>query len=147
MLNNKIEPDIIVLTRQLSKLITRDFDQRLDSFGLTSHQGHLLFFLNRRVNIDGVEVHQKDIEEEFHLSKSTVSELISRMEKKELIAKIGSRPLYKLEPTKKGVEIIDEIRKGKDKTIERILKGIDKEDRKRIMEDLKIMIHNMKEEN
>ena len=143
----KEEPGIIFLTKELNKLITKDFDKRLNSLGLTSQQGHILFYLNRRVNIEGEEVHQKDIEEEFHLSKSTVSELLKRMEKKNLIVKIGSRPFYQLEPTKDGIKIIDEIRKGKEKTINRIMKGIDNDERKRIIEDMKLMINNMKEEN
>ena len=146
MANCKEEPNIIFLTRELNKLITKDFDKRLDSFGLTSHQGHILFYLNRRVNINHEEVHQKDIEEEFHLSKSTVSELLKRMEKKGLIVKIGTRPLYKLEPAPEGIKVIDEIRKGKERTINRILKGIDEKERKRLLELLAVMIENMKEE-
>lgn len=146
MTNNKESANIIFLTRELNKLITMDFDKRLNSFGLTSHQGHILFYLNRKVNIDKEEVHQKDIEEEFHLSKSTVSELLKRMEKKGLIVKIGSRPLYKLEPSNEGIKIIDEIKKGKDKTINRILNGIDEKERNRIIENMKIMIENMRED-
>lgn len=146
MTNSKENANIIFLTRELNKLITMDFDKRLNSFGLTSHQGHILFFLNRKTNIEGCEVHQKDIEEEFHLSKSTVSELLKRMEKKGLIIKIGTRPLYKLKPSEEGLKIIDEVRKGKEKTIKRILNGIDEKERIRIIENMKIMIENMRED-
>lgn len=146
MTNYKEQPNIIFLTKELNKAITKHFDKRLDSFGLTSHQGHILFYLNRRVNIAHEEVHQKDIEEEFHLSKSTVSELLKRMEKKGLIVKVGNRPLYKLEPSEEGMKIIDEIRKGKEKTINQILNGIDEQDRNKIIELMEIMIENMKEE-
>ena len=146
MTNSKENANIIFLTRELNKLITMDFDKRLDSFGLTSHQGHILFYLNRKTNIEGQEVHQKDIEEEFHLSKSTVSELLKRMEKKGLIIKIGTRPLYKLKPSDEGLKIIDEVRKGKEKTINRILNGIDEEERIRIIENMKLMIENMRED-
>ena len=128
MTNSKENANIIFLTRELNKLITMDFDKRLDSFGLTSHQGHILFYLNRKTNIEGHEVHQKDIEEEFHLSKSTVSELLKRMEKKGLIIKIGTRPLYKLKPSDEGLKIIDE------------------EERIRIIENMKLMIENMRED-
>ena len=143
----KEEPGIIFLTKELNKLITKDFDKRLNSFGLTSAQGHILFYINRKVNIDEEEVHQKDIEEEFHLSKSTVSELIKRMEKKNLIIKMGNRPFYKLEPSKEGLKIIEDIRKGKEKTINRIMNGIDEKERKRIIEDMKLMINHRKEED
>lgn len=143
----KEEPSIIFLTKELDKLITKDFDKRLNSFGLTSAQGHILFYINRKVNIDEEKVHQKDVEEEFHLSKSTVSELIKRMEKKNLIIKSGSRPFYTLEPSTEGIKIIEGIRKGKENTINRIMNGIDEKDRKRIIDDMKLMIKNMKEED
>ena len=146
MENMHPENNIIYLTKQLSKLLSQDFDKRLSEFGLTSHQGHILFFINKKVRIDGIEIHQKDIEEEFHLSKSTVSGLIKRMEKRGLIIKKEIHPYYVLEPSKEAIKIIDEIHNGKEETINLMLKGFDENERERIYNNLLKMINNMKGE-
>lgn len=145
MESTKVDIDIISLSRQLTRLITKDFDNRLNEYGLTSHQGHIIFYLKGKVYFEGKEVHQKDIEEAFHLSKSTVSELIQRMEKNDLIKKVDTHPYFKLELTQKSLDIVDQVHKGKDQTLKRMLNGFKEEEIVKIKQNLQRMISNMKE--
>ena len=141
MKNETKKTDILFLIKRLNKLIDQDLDARLATYGLTSQQGRILFFINRRFEIEHQEVHQNDIENEYHLSKSTVSGLVKRMEKKEIITIEKQHPYAILKPTDKAKEILCHLRTHKDETIERLLSGID--DRDQLFEQLLLMINNM----
>ena len=141
MENKTKKHDILFLIRRLNKLIDQDLDARLATYGLTGQQGRILFFINRRSEIDHQEVHQNDIENEYHLSKSTVSGLVKRMEKKEIITIEKQHPYAILKPTDKAKEILCHLRTHKDETIERLLNGIDDTDK--TFEQLLLMIENM----
>ena len=141
MENKTKKHDILFLIRRLNKLIDQDLDARLATYGLTGQQGRIIFFINRRSEIDHQEVHQNDIENEYHLSKSTVSGLVKRMEKKEIITIEKQHPYAILKPTDKAKEILCHLRTHKDETIERLLSGIDDTDK--TFEQLLLMIENM----
>ena len=146
MINKTRKDDYIYLVKHLSKLIDQDFDRRLSEYGLTCQQGRILFFVNRKSVIENKEVHQNDIEQEFHLSKSTVSGLVKRMEKKEIIIVKKVPPYAILEPSKKGKDIIIHLKKNKEDVIEMILHNIKKEDRTKLQNMLLTMIDNLGKE-
>ena len=108
MKNKGPELDIIYYIKVLNKLMTADFTKRLNEHGLTCQQGRVLFYINHRVK-DGFEVHQNDLEERFNLSKSTVSGLVKRMEKNELIIKINNHKYCSLLPSEKGKAIVNQV--------------------------------------
>ena len=132
--------DILFLIRRLNKLIDQDLDARLASYGLTGQQGRVLFFINRKVNIENVEVHQNDIENEYHLSKSTVSGLVKRMEKNGIITIEKQHPYAILKPTDKAKDILCHLRTNKDEAVNTLLKGMNEEE---TIETLLKMIKNM----
>lgn len=136
--------DIIYLIKHLDKLLQIDFDQRVSHFGLTGSQARVLFFINRKVNIEHVKVHQNDIQREFSLTKSTVNGLISRLLKTGYIIKRNAHPYVELEPTEEGKQILDQIRLGKNETIEKLFKGLPEEDKVNTINKLKILIENLK---
>ena len=140
MKNEERKKDILFLIKRLNKLIDQDLDARLATYGLTGQQGRVLFFINRKVNIENVEVHQNDIENEYHLSKSTVSGLVKRMEKKEIITIEKQHPYAILKPTQKAKDILCHLRTHKDEAVETLLKGIDAN---QTIETLLKMINNM----
>ena len=143
---NERSKDILYLIRVLNKYLSQDFDNRLAEYGLTGHMGRILFFINGRTNIDHVDVIQSDIEKEFKLSKSTVSGMVSRLEKRELITKEKRKCSCVLKPTEKGVDIVKHIRSTRSKTLDVMFKGMNKEEIQTVTEHVNKILDNMKEE-
>ena len=143
MMNENRKTEIIYLLKYLTKLIDSDFDKRLSEYGLTGQQGRILFFIHRRTKKDGCEIHQTDIENEFHLSKSTVSGLVKRMEKKEIIQIEKQHPYAIIKPARKGEEIIDQLISKKDEAVQKLIKDINQEEKEEILNLLIKMINNM----
>ena len=146
MLKENRKTDPLYLINYLHKLIDQDLDKRLSEYGLTSQQGRILFFVSGKTRFEGIEVHQNDIENEYHLSKSTVSGLVKRMEKKGLITIEKQHPYAILRPADKGLEIIRHLVKHKDEVIDCLLKDINETDKAQLMQSLLIMINNMEGE-
>lgn len=137
------EKDILLLIKRLDKLIKKDFDDRLSEFGLTGQQGRILFYISRRVNLDKQEVHQNDIEKEFHLTKSTVSGLVKRLEKNGFIETIKSFPYTIMNPTSKAEQMIDKIHDTRIDAINILLKGFKEKEKEQFIKDITRAIENM----
>ena len=145
MKNKGPELDIIYYIKVLNKLMTADFDKRLNEHGLTCQQGRVLFYINHRVK-EGYEIHQNDLEQRFNLSKSTVSGLVKRMEKNGLIIKNNNPPYRSLLPSDKGKAIVDQVHGNRIKVLEKLMDGINKEKQQEMNKLLKQMIENMEKE-
>ena len=147
MENFSLDSDIIMQIKHLSKCLKKDFDERLESYGLTGHQGRILFCINKSFE-QKRDFHQVDIEECFHLSKSSVSEMVSRMVANDLIKREGTRQCYTLIPTDKGKSIVNEIHESRKEVMEKLFNGFTKEDISNATKYIQIMISNIeKEEN
>lgn len=147
MTDIKFDQDVLFLIRKLSKDLAEDFDKRLNEYGLTSQQGRALFFINKRVNFDHVDVYQVDLENRFELSKSTVSGLVKRMEKNGLITIKKEKNKSSLIPTEKSLQIIDKMHERRKDTIDKLFKGMDEERRETILKGIKQLISNIEEED
>ena len=96
-------------------------------------------------------VYQKDIEKEFRISKSTVTEVLQLMEKNGFITRESSKKdgrMKRLLPTQKALTIRQEVMENI-RTVENKLKaGIREEDYRTCLKVLKKMSENLsKEEN
>ena len=140
-MNKERKNDTVYLIRYLHKLISQDFDKRLSEYGLTCQQGRILFYIEKISKEK--DVHQNDIENEFHLSKSTVSGLVKRMEKKGIIQIIKKPPYVNIIPTEEGSNIVSKMRKNKDIAIDELFKDVNKEDKDNVINTLNKMIENM----
>ena len=129
--------------RYLNKLIDADFEKRLSEVGLTAQQGRIFLFIYWKNKEQDVEIHQNDIENEFHLSKSTVSGLVKRLEKTNVIERIKQHPYAILKPTSQGDEIINHLRANRKKTIEQLFTGLNEEEKEQMMKLIEKMIVNM----
>lgn len=135
--------NIFHLIRYLNKLIATDFDKRLSECGLTGQQGRILFFVYCKTREERIEIHQNDIENEFHLSKSTVSGLVKRMEKKGFIKIEKQHPYAVIKVTKQGEETITHLRKNRRLAINHLLQDVDEKDKDKLVDLLEKLISNM----
>ena len=143
MVKEERKNDTIFLIKYLNKLVDSDFDHRLMDYGLTSQQGRILFFVHRKNCKEGIEIHQNDIEQEFHLSKSTVSGLVKRMEKKGIISVEKQHPYAIIKPAQAGLDIIMHLRDRRKEAIDKLLKDLDENKQKELIELLNKLIENM----
>lgn len=131
--------DIIYLIRHLSKLLQSDFEDRVAQVGLTASQARTLFFINH-CRLEGIEVHQKDIETHFSLAKSTVNGLVSRLEKNGFIVKNNTKNYSIITITESGIQTIEKIKQGRVDTVNKLFSGYSEEEQQRILKNLNSMI-------
>ena len=142
-MNQNRRNDIIFLIKYLGKLLDKDLDARLSEYDLTGQQGRILFYVAKRTNIDKEKVHQNDIEQEYHLSKSTVSGIVKRMEKKGVISIEKQHPYAVVKPTEEGECIIHRLREHRNEAVERLINGLDEKQQNVLIEELNKLIENM----
>ena len=143
MLNPNKKDNIIFLVIYLHKLIDKDFDAKASSLGITGQQARILLYINRMKNCEQKDIHQNDIENEFHLSKSTVSGLVKRLEAKELITITKQHPYAIVELSERGKDIICHLIEHRKENIDQLTKGLDEKDKKVACEYLVKLIENM----
>lgn len=146
MKNFNRKEDFFYLIKYLQKLVDQDLDARLALYDLTGQQGRILFFIMRKTEREHMEVHQNDIENEYHLSKSTVSGLVKRMEKKGVISIEKQHPYAILKPTDKARDILSHLDKHREEAIAQFLKGVDEKDKEVTLKTLQKFIQNMEKE-
>lgn len=139
------ENDILLLVKLLNRELREDFNRNIEKYDLTVDQGRVLFYVCCQEE-QGNVVHQKDIQNRGHLSKSSVSEIVDRMVKKELLIKESEYPFVNIKPTTKGRDIVEHIHNTRYETIEKLFKGVDENQRQRIIDDIKQLLMNMKED-
>ena len=135
--------DIMYLIRHLAKLLDADFDRRVAEIGLTGSQTRVLFYINRKTQIEHLEVHQNDIEREFRLAKSTVNGLVSRLLKTGYIIKRNVHPYAVIEMSETGINALSKLRDGRIETVNKLFKGYTPEEQERVLEKLNMLIQNL----
>lgn len=70
------------LLRNISHLMKQLGDQKLESYGLTSEQGHIVGYLVHKID---ERITQKDLEKQFHRKGSTISSIITNLEKNNFV--------------------------------------------------------------
>lgn len=104
MKNKKIGRDIHIVSNK----IKRKMDAAVHQFGITHTQFHIMHY----IYLQDRAVYQKDIENAFNLRRSTVSKILSLLEKKELIAKQSVETdarLKQIALTDKGIAKHDQV--------------------------------------
>ena len=145
MQNLTNESDILLEIKKLNKILKTDFDKRMETYALTSQQARVLQFIAKECSLQK-EVHQNDVEKRFDLSKSTVSGIIERLEKKNVIKKSISGFYCVLSPTNKGLDIVENIHKNRDNVISKLLKGFSNDKKIEIKDIISQLINNMEED-
>ena len=140
----KKDDDILFLIRTLNKQLYLDFNKRSEELGITGPQARILLFIHHRDEI-GEKVRQVDIEKNFNLSKSTVSGFMKRMEKNGIIKRINEKTSTYLIPDERGKTIIDNLAENRNMVVNKLLKGLNNEQKIEFMEYIKKALKNFEE--
>ena len=137
------EPDILFLMTYLNRILRKDLDERLKDDNLTATQGRVIFFI-AGIEYENGYCTQADIIKRFSLSKSTVSELVTRLESKGYVVRenIDNKCCLKLtEPSRGLIRAFESNRKH---TNELLTEGFSKEELEAMKTYLRKMITNMR---
>lgn len=116
--------------------------------GLTNMQNRVLHFILMKTLEE--TVYQKDIEKEFHIRKSTASEILQLMEKNGYIYRECSKEdarMKKILPTEKAVAIRRQVIEGIGEIEDRLRQGIKEEDFQICIQVLKQMARNLSDDS
>ena len=132
--------------RTLNNMIKRYFEfssHKSEVETITGNNGWIIGFLSRNA-CEGKDVYQKDIEDHFNITRSTVSNVLSLMEQKELIQRLPDPQdarLKKIVLTKRAEGISEILKADADKMERTLTKGFTQEE----LETLYSFIQRMKD--
>ena len=134
--------------RILSNLIKRHIDNSAARAEIESVTGTNMWVIKYLVHHKDEEVFQKDLEQNFSVRRSTMSNILSLMEKKELITR-ESVPqdgrLKKLVLTEKSIQLYEMMKKDREETEELITAGLTEKEIKTFVSILEKMKKNFEE--
>lgn len=113
----------------LSRQIKRRIDEAVAKYNVTSVQCAILGYIYEASR--NKEVYAKDIENKFNMRRATVAEILSLMEKNELIERKANKQdarLKKIILKEKSLEIKNKVKEEISKVEKEIQQGISKEE-------------------
>ena len=132
--------------RTLNSMIKRYFEfssHKSEVETITGNNGWIIGFLSKNAH-EGKAIYQKDIEDHFNITRSTVSNVLSLMEQKELIQRLPDTQdarLKKIVLTEKAMGISEILKADADRMEQTMTKGFKPEE----LETLYSFIQRMKE--
>ncbi len=136
--------------RILSNLLAREFHSEMSALGvdrLTAVNSWILAYLS--YNSDKT-IYQRDIEREFSIARSTVTQLVKLMEKKGLIERSDDKSdgrLKSLKLTEKGEQIHTVAREGMARLERRLCSSLSRQEIEAFISTAEKMKQNLKCEN
>jgi len=122
------------------KLIGKMIAQEVHRQGMTMEQYILLHGINSQE-----EVTQQELAKRFHKDKSGILRITDELERKKLVVRMmdeRDRRKKTLMLTKKGVELLQELREAEAKVMERMLHGVQDEELEAFSRVLSILQRN-----
>lgn len=142
MKNNDIGKQLVYLNRLIKRKMEKETQGELMKISMAN--GHVLFYLYENRNRD---IFQKDFEEDFEITRSTASKILSLMETKGLVERSaveGDARLKKITMTEKGEEMRHKIIAGKKRIEKQLIGGFSQEELDQLSEYLQRMKENVK---
>lgn len=142
MKNNDIGKQLVYLNRLIKRKMEKETQGELMKISMAN--GHVLFYLYENRNRD---IFQKDFEEDFEITRSTASKILSLMETKGLVERSaveGDARLKKITMTEKGEEMRHKIIAGKKRIEKQLIGGFSQEELDQLSEYLKRIKENVK---
>lgn len=131
---------------RISTLMRRYADNSAElrqSYNITGSNGWILGFL---YDHEGEDIYQRDLEEAFSVTRSTVSKVVKLMESKGLIRResvFHDARLKKLILTEKGREVHQLAAKGNQQLEERLEKGFSPSEKEQMLVFLRRVTENL----
>ncbi len=118
--------EIKSLNNLMCRKFDRDWKQCMDEDATVMHVWILIFIKKR----DGQDTFQRDVEKKFEISRSTATNILQLMEKKDLITRESVKydeRLKKICLTEKGRHITEKMRQMASQSDRKLVAGIEKE--------------------
>lgn len=133
-----------ILINKIANQLKRKMDKEMnENYNLTKTQSLVLSYIN-----SNKEIYQKDIEKRFSIRRSTATEILNLMEKRNLIKRIPSKidkRLNIIEITEEGIKL-EKVGKEKIKELEKqMTKSLTKEEKKELIRLLEKVEQNLLE--
>lgn len=129
----------------LSVMMKKKIDEMYGKEAFTGRQGRLLHFILSQP--ESRDLFQKDIEFEFQIKKSTATELLQELEKKEYIKRVptaNDARLKKIIPLSKAESIRNKAMKDMEVLEQQLLKGINESQQEVFLDVLKKIQQNLR---
>lgn len=133
-----------ILINKIANQLKRKMDKEMnENYNLTKTQSLVLSYIN-----SNNEIYQKDIEKRFSIRRSTATEILNLMEKRNLIKRIPSKidkRINIIEITEEGLKL-EKVGKEKIKELEKqMTKSLTKEEKKELIRLLEKVEQNLLE--
>ena len=133
-----------ILINKITNQLKRKMDKEMnENYNLTKTQSLVLSYIN-----SNKEIYQKDIEKKFSIRRSTATEILNLMEKRNLIKRTPSKidkRLNNIEITEEGIKL-EKVGKEKIKELEKhMTKSLTKEEKKELIRLLEKVEQNLLE--
>ncbi len=118
--------EIKSLNNLMCRRFEQDWKQCMDGDATVMHVWILIFIRKR----DGRDTFQRDVEKKFAISRSTATNILQLMEKKDLITRASVKydeRLKKICLTEKGRHITEEMRQMASQSDRKLVEGIEKD--------------------
>lgn len=127
----------------LARLTKNNMDHNLQKHNITMEQSRFLLFLHKNL---GKEIYQKDICDYFYSSKGSVSTLLDKLEKSNLIERfIGSDARHRqIKITNKGIELVKHIKIELDLFDEQLLSNLDNDEKEQLFSIMRKMFESIR---
>lgn len=136
--------EIEFLLREISVIVKRKGREILDRFPVTPPQFSALLLLQENGDLTIGELSQK-----MFLACSTMTDLIDRMEKNEVVERIRDerdRRVVRIRLLDKGSKIIEEVLAARRQYLSDILSHLSSEETEQIQKHLSVLYHEMKKD-
>ncbi|HCD08609.1 MAG TPA: MarR family transcriptional regulator [Lactobacillus sp.] len=136
--------DVAHLIKVASNEISRNINDFAQKYSLTGTQVQIIYYL---VNSSKTDIFQKDIEKEFNIRRSTTTNILKTMEKKDLIIRRSvdsDSRLKRIVLSDKSKYIQDDIERFMDKNDQEILSALGALERRSFIHALKKIPQKLK---
>ena len=140
--SNEQFAEIEFLLREISVIIKRKGREILDQFPVTPPQFTALLLLEKEGDLTIGELSQK-----MYLACSTMTDLIDRMEKNEVVERIRDgrdRRVVRIRLLDKGRKIIEEVLAARREYLSDVLSHLSSKEAEQIQKHLSVLYHEMK---
>ncbi|MFD1426392.1 MarR family winged helix-turn-helix transcriptional regulator [Kroppenstedtia sanguinis] len=136
-LSKELVAEIECLLREISTVVKRKGREILNEFPITPPQFTALLLLN-----DEGDMTIGDLSQKMYLACSTMTDLVDRMEKNELVDRIRDnrdRRVVRIQLLQKGKEIIQDVMEARRSYLSQVLSGFSEEEVREMTKHLSLL--------